>query len=142
MHASHSQASTPGLVPTRSSLAVNQTLAGGDGDGLELGMSAELVQYVLDMTPNGVDAQVELGGNVSVGQTRCHKVEHLQFPGRQGGSRLARAVEMRLHRPDVRRLGVVRTRMVTEGRSDVLAIEMVEDGVETFVEIVRKDSMS
>ena len=137
MHASHSQASKPGLgvVPTRSRLAVNQTLAGGDGDGLELGMSAELVQYVLDMTPNSVDAQVELGGNVSVGQTQCHKVEHLQFPGRQLGSLLARAVEMRLHRPDVGRLGVVRARIVTEGRSDVLAIEMVEDVVETVVEI-------
>src|SRR6202011_1177251 len=126
------------VVPTPSRLAVHQTLAGGDGDGLELGMSAELVQYVLDMTPNSVDAQVELGGNVSVAQTRCHKVEHLQFPGRQLGSRPARAVEMRFPPPDVRRLEVVRARMVTEGRNDVLAIEMVEDGVETVVEIVRK----
>ena len=40
--------------------------------------------------------------------------------------------------PRVRRQGVVRGRMVTEGRSNVLAVEMIEDGVETVVEIMGK----
>ena len=131
------------MVTTRSCLAVHQTSAGGDGDGFEFGMSAELVQYVLDMTPNSVDAQIELGGNVSVSQTRCHKAEHLEFSGRQFGSQLARVVEIRFHRPDVRPLGVVRARMVvTEGRNDFLVIEMVEDVVETAVEFAARPPMS